>query len=118
MNMSETRKDDVQPLPIATGMKPTWELVIDDFKKRDSFGRRKYGTPLTPSNGRDSLEDAYDEALDLVAYLRNLIEERRLQKGAAYKFVNEYLHSPEMSGKNLAQSVLIDVREALKGAGL
>lgn len=33
--------------------------------------------PLQAHNGRDPLVDAYQEALDLVVYLRQAIEERR-----------------------------------------
>lgn len=58
-------------------MPATWHLVIADMQDRDSVGRQKYGTPLQPCNGRDSLVDAYQEALDLVVYLRNEIEERK-----------------------------------------
>ena len=55
----------------------TWQLVIADMQDRDRIGREKYGTPLQPLNGRDSLVDAYQEALDLCVYLRNEIEERK-----------------------------------------
>lgn len=54
-----------------------WDLVMEDFRARDTEGRRKYGTPLQPNNGRDPLVDAYQEALDLVVYLRQEIHERR-----------------------------------------
>jgi hypothetical protein len=40
------------------------------------LGVRKYGTPLQAHNGRDGLMDAYQEALDLAVYLRQLIAER------------------------------------------
>ena len=40
------------------------------------MGIRKYGTPLQPDNGRDSLQDAYEEALDLCVYLKNEIRLR------------------------------------------
>ena len=64
-----------QPPPIpSTG--DIQKLVIDDMEKRREFGVRKYGTPLQANNGRDALMDAYQEALDLVVYLRQLIEER------------------------------------------
>ena len=66
-----------QPLPVANAERPVWELVIADMRDRDRFGRAKCGTSLQPNNGRDSLIDAYQEALDLVVYLRKLIEERR-----------------------------------------
>ncbi len=66
-----------EPAPVPNAYRATWELVIEDMEARDNVGRAKYGTPLQPHNGRDSLVDAYQEALDLVVYLRNLIEERK-----------------------------------------
>jgi hypothetical protein len=55
---------------------PVWPLVVADIQARDADGRRKYGTPLQPHNGRDALVDAYQEALDLAVYLRQAIYER------------------------------------------
>lgn len=50
--------------------------VIKDIEARKNFGYSKYGTYLQPNNGRNSLLDAYQEALDLVIYLKQkLIEE-------------------------------------------
>lgn len=54
-----------------------WDLVIEDMKGRDILGRERYGRPLTAHNGRDALQDAYEEALDLAVYLRQAIEERK-----------------------------------------
>lgn len=54
----------------------TWRYVDADMQERDRLGRERYGTPLQPHNGRDALVDAYQEALDLVVYLRQAIEER------------------------------------------
>lgn len=65
-----------QPTPTPTGGKPIWELVIADMHERDQVGRFRYGTPLQAHNGRDALQDAYEEALDLAVYLRQAIEER------------------------------------------
>lgn len=53
-----------------------WRLVITDMEQRRLVGIERYGTPLQPFNGRDALMDAYFEALDLVCYLRQAIEER------------------------------------------
>lgn len=53
-----------------------WDLVVEDMKKRDAFGKSKYGVHLQAFNGRDVLQDAYEEALDLCVYLRQAIEER------------------------------------------
>lgn len=66
-----------EPDPIKTEEQPVWELVIEDMKQRDNEGRKKYGTPLQASNGRDALVDAYQEVLDLAVYLRQEIERRK-----------------------------------------
>jgi hypothetical protein len=65
-----------QPAPVKTAGRPIWELVIEDMAARDQLGRERYGTPLQANNGRDALAAAYQEALDLVVYLRQAIEER------------------------------------------
>lgn len=66
-----------QPAPKPNTKPAVWDLVIDDMKERDRVGRERYGTPLQPFNGRNALVDAYQEALDLVVYLRQRIEEDR-----------------------------------------
>lgn len=43
--------------------------LIRDILARKEFGLRKYGTTLQPHNGRNALNDAYQEALDLCCYL-------------------------------------------------
>lgn len=53
-----------------------FRLVIEDVRERKAMGLAKYNTILQPNNGRDSLVDAYQEALDLAAYLRNEREKR------------------------------------------
>lgn len=49
---------------------------MSDIAERDRMGTKKYGQRLTPGDGRDSLVDAYQEALDLVVYLRKALYER------------------------------------------
>lgn len=68
-----------EPPPTHNDGIPIWDLVIADMHERDKVGRQRYGTPLQTNNGRDALVDAYQEALDLVVYLRQLIEERKCQ---------------------------------------
>ena len=50
-------------------------MVVTDLLDRKRFGVSQYGKPLYPFNGRDTLQDVYEEALDLVQYLRTLNEE-------------------------------------------
>jgi hypothetical protein len=67
---------DAQPEPIPNDGPSMHDLVIEDMKTRKEFGLNKYGTTLQANNGRDALRDAYEEALDLTVYLRQLLEER------------------------------------------
>jgi hypothetical protein len=84
-----------QPLPTPNGRRASWDLVIAeieieweahrddrlmelliaDMRERDLLGTKKYGVRLQSHNGRDALIDAYQEALDLVVYLRNARDE-------------------------------------------
>lgn len=73
MTLSDTT---TQPAPKPNDKPGVWGLVIQDMGERDAFGAAKYGTRLQPFNGRDALVDAYQEALDLVVYLRTAIYER------------------------------------------
>ena len=72
-NLADT---NAQPAPKRNDNPAVWSLVMRDMTERDIFGAEKYGTRLQPGNGRDFLLDAYQEALDLVVYLRGAIYER------------------------------------------
>lgn len=62
-------------------------LVIQDIEARAKIGEERYGERLKPFNGRSAIIDAYQESIDLVKYLRQLIFEQeynaksKLQKG-------------------------------------
>ena len=67
-----------QPAPIyRPGAFNVQACVRADLEDREAMGIRKYGTPLQPGNGRDALQDAYEEALDLACYLKQALLERR-----------------------------------------
>lgn len=51
------------------------DLVVDDLEIRFQKGLEDYGVPLRPFNGRSPLLDLYEELLDSVLYLRQLIYE-------------------------------------------
>lgn len=65
-----------QPMPVHNDYPAVWDLVKIDIEARDVFGASQYKTRLQPHNGRDYLVDVYQEALDLVVYLRGVIFER------------------------------------------
>jgi hypothetical protein len=81
-----------QPAPVANDNPPSWPMVIEDLRclryapptselviadaaARDDLGLRRYGVRLQPGNGRNSLVDAYDEAMDLAVYLKTALLE-------------------------------------------
>jgi hypothetical protein len=70
------QREGDQPLPVKNEQPIIQELVMEDLKKRLELGIQRYGTGLQPFNGRDALQDAYEEAMDLTVYLRQLIYER------------------------------------------
>lgn len=65
-----------EPMPVHNDSPAIWDLVIEDMHARDSIGKDRYNTRLQPFNGRDALMDAYQEVLDMAAYLRQVIYER------------------------------------------
>ena len=65
-----------QPAPKHVRTPSVALLVHEDLRARVTEGLKRYGTPLQPFNGRDALLDAYQEAIDLVLYLRQAIYER------------------------------------------
>jgi hypothetical protein len=52
-----------------------YKKVIADIEGRADMGKHKYGHTLRPHNGRSALQDLYEELLDAVQYLRQLMEE-------------------------------------------
>lgn len=98
----------VQPPPANADDRETWLLVVEDtgdylpddeartllradMRERNRLGKHRYSTPLSPGNGRDSLVDAYQEALDKTVYLKNAVvemsdtEDISTERGAARK---------------------------------
>lgn len=72
------QREGDQPLPIRNNATDIQTLVIQDIEERRQVGISRYGTALQPNNGRDALRDAYEEAIDLSMYLKQLMVERDL----------------------------------------
>jgi len=101
MSSDATRDQDA---PVPTDEESAHDLVLADLRTRGdltpalqadlearkALGLERYGTILQPHNGRDSLVDAYQEALDLVAYLRNEIQLRASLVGDHRPVINAY----------------------------
>lgn len=65
-----------QPQSERNGLPYIKDLVIKDMQDRAEFGNKKYGTYLQAYNGRDVLVDIYQELMDAVQYVRQLMYER------------------------------------------
>lgn len=86
--------DEHQPIPTKNTRAAIQDLVLEDLgycvnfapdvrdgmaadiQARKQVGLERYGTLLQAFNGRDALLDAYQEALDLCVYLRQVLEEQ------------------------------------------
>jgi hypothetical protein len=77
METDQTSGSKPQPEPRPNSGPAIWDLVMADMRCRDAIGLQRYGTRLQANNGRHALMDAYHEALDLVVYLRQAIEEQQ-----------------------------------------
>ena len=53
------------------------KLVEKDIEERVQKGKIEYGERLRAFNGRDALQDAYEEALDLALYLKQALIETK-----------------------------------------
>jgi len=53
-----------------------WNHVITDMMNRNEFGAQKYNKYLLPNDGRDSLQDLYEELLDAAVYIKKVMIER------------------------------------------
>jgi hypothetical protein len=65
-----------QPAPRHNNEPFVKDAVIADIQELCERRRIKYGTHLQPHNGRDALQDAYEELIDGALYLKQLIMER------------------------------------------
>jgi|GEM_PF-1778987 len=97
-----------QPMP-TQGRKPVLPEIIKDLYDRSDEGVRKYGTPLQADNGRDALLDAYQEGLDLVQYLKQVIMERE-NPGIVYSWPETIYASRNSLGEQL-DHILSEVDE-------
>ena len=71
--MNKIIKSQDNPKP---GKDTVVDYVLSDIHERVEDGTKKYGSPLQTFNGRSALWDAYQEAIDLVFYLRQAILEQ------------------------------------------
>jgi hypothetical protein len=62
------------------------DALIAAIEERKQLGISRYGRPLETHNGRDALQDAWEEAVDLAVYLTQVRMERADARAAADEF--------------------------------
>lgn len=73
MSTPTKQRDGDQVLPTGDeGVVDDQQLLIDDIEARRQVGIERYGQGHRPFNGRDTLQDLYEEQLDLLVYLRSI----------------------------------------------
>ena len=82
---TKTRPGD-QPLPVG-GRECVQDALIADIQARRDIGIQRYGSALMTHNGRDAVQDAAEEALDLAVYLKQVALETRDRKEALARVV-------------------------------
>jgi hypothetical protein len=70
----------LQPPPKPNDSTAIADLVIEDIKQRKQLGIERYGVALQAHNGRDNLQDAYEEAQDLTLYIKAEMVQRQKQE--------------------------------------
>jgi len=58
-----------QALPIPNDEIGSHDVAIKMLQERKELGLKRYGSLLQPNNGRDNLQDAIEELIDLLVYL-------------------------------------------------
>ena len=64
-----------QTTPPHIGTTRVLDYVLADLKSRAEMGKQKYGHYLETNNGRNALQDAYEESLDMCMYLKQKLLE-------------------------------------------
>ena len=62
--------------PIKNNNTPIVGLVMKDLTDRLVKGTETYGVPLQAGNGRDAMQDLYEELLDACCYIKQVMVER------------------------------------------
>ena len=66
--------EECPPMPCTTFT--ITDRVVQVIRQRERKGQETYGQPLLAGDGRDTLQDAIEEAADLLQYLVKLKVER------------------------------------------
>jgi len=76
LEATKIQREGDQELPKPNNKPAIQDLVLQDMLARKLLGQKRYGVALQPHNGRDMMQDLYEELLDACNYIRGAIYER------------------------------------------
>lgn len=76
MTPEKPQREGDQVSPVKNNHPIIQDLVMQDMAERKEIGIKRYGVGLQPHNGRDMMQDLYEELLDACNYIRGAIYER------------------------------------------
>lgn len=98
---------DQQPNPNPNSEAHITDLVVGDMLFRKQVGIKTYGTPLQSFNGRDALQDAYEEVLDLAQYMK----QQMLERAALYAAIEAVITAPSVETVDQLKAVYLRVKQ-------
>lgn len=78
-----------QPRPQENTNSHIADLVIEDMKARKELGIKQYGVALQAFNGRDALQDSYEEQLDQIVYTKQWMIEKHEIRNDLERLLND-----------------------------
>lgn len=96
-----------QPKPKPNDGASMHTLVIKDIEQRKQYGLNKYDSLLQTFNGRNFLQDAYEEVQDLIVYLKGSLEEQRIVALLFRDVLKGYVHLYDQLYPDNSEQVII-----------
>jgi hypothetical protein len=79
--------------------------LIKDVQARYDFGLKEYGVPLQTFNGRNAFQEVYEEQLDQLVYMKQLLMERDEEMRMLHEI--RILLTGNLTPEEIASSVLL-----------
>lgn len=102
------QREGDQALPVSNEHIDSYEALIADLRQRREVGVNRYGVALQPFNMRNTVQDAYEESMDLAVYLRTVLTMREASRADLVQVVQRVLVPMTSSltiGSNMADKM-------------
>lgn len=100
-----------QPKPVPNDGKSMHDLVSLDLQERKAYGLNKYQSLLQACNGRNFLQDLYEELQDAIVYTRGALQEQELVKFFVRSLLKAYVEVYDSAYPEDTDSILLRARK-------